>query len=194
MIWFGDSFEIDPPQSSLTMRPISLLASALIKVLDLTVYLIWFGVCAWGVKYVLETADVTLLFIPLPYLPGGIVVGLFLGYVLRPVRKAGYMLFAKEFARSSSRSLMEIGTWRLLKVAYRFWPQEAVTDFIGFAALHRIYDQAPAARRERLYAVVRQIESSPGCPLAPAAHDFLDEIGEEADTALPAPDNRPSYL
>ena len=176
------------------MRPISLLASALIKILDLLCYLVWFGLCAWGVYYVLDVTEISLVFVPLPYIPGGIVVGLFLGYVLRPLRKAGYLVFAKEFARSSSRPLMEMGVWRLLKVAYRFWPQEAVTDYVGFAALHQIYDQAPAARRERLYAVVRQIESSPGCPLAPSAHDFLDEIGEEADTAMPAPDNRPSYL
>jgi len=176
------------------MRPISQTATALNKILDVGCVLAWFSGWAFAIKYVLDLLDVAIFFIPFPWIPAGILLGLFLGYVLRPVRKAGYMVFAKEFARSSSRLLIEMGVWRLLKVAYRYWPQEAVTDFIGFAALHRIYDRAPAARRERLYAVVRQIESSPGCPLAPAAHDFLDEIGEEADTAIPAPDGRPSYL
>jgi hypothetical protein len=162
------------------------------KILDVSITLAWLAAWALAVRQTLEVGEVYITVIPAPWLPGGIALGLFFGYVLRPVRKFFYMVFAKEFARSSSRILMEMGTWQLLKVAYRFWPQEAVTDFVGFAALHRIYDQAPAARRERLYAAVRQIESSPGCPLAPAAHDFLDEIGEEANTA--APDTRPSYL
>ncbi len=82
---------------------------------------------------------------------------------------------------------MEVGVWRLLRVAYRFWPQEPVTDYIGMAAVHRVYDQSGAKSQEQLYAVIRQMESSPGCPVAQAAHDFLDHMGLEEDRAAPSP-------
>jgi hypothetical protein len=174
------------------MRPTSPTAAVLNNLLNLGGYAVWFGLWMYGLKYLMDLGDFTVSFFPFLWIPAGIVLGLFFGYVLRSVRKAGYLILAKELTRSRSRPLMEVGVWRLLKVAYRFWPQEAVTDFVGMAALHQVYDQSPAARRERLYAVVRQIESSPGCPAAPAAHDFLDEIGEEADRAVP--DGRVSLL
>jgi hypothetical protein len=173
------------------MNPISLTATVLNRILDFGWYVVWFGGWMFGVDYLMDYAAFSFVFFSYAWIPGGIVLGLFFGYVLRPVRKAGYMWLAKGLARSPLRTLREVGIWRLLRVAYRYWPQEPVTDFIGLAALHKAYDESAPKWRERMYAVVRQMESSPGCPVAQAAHDFLDEIGEEADSA--APDDRVSH-
>ncbi len=160
------------------MRPISITAAVLIKVLDVGAYLVWFGLWLYLLRYLVSLGDV--LF-PAAWIPAGIILAVFVGYVLRPVRKILFLAFTREIARSSLRPLMEVGVWELLRVAYRFWPQEPVTDFIGISALHQVYEESPARRREQLYAVVRRMESATGCPMAQAAHDFLDEIGVEAD-------------
>ena len=160
------------------MRPTSLTAQVLIKLLDGGIYAVWFGLWLYGIKYLADLVD-----FPFPYawVLGGILLAGVVGHVLRPVRKACSLAFARESARSGSRALMEMGVWSLLRVAYRFWPQDPVTDFVGISALHQVYDGLPPARREKLYAVVRQMESSPGCPAAQAAHDFLDEISAGVD-------------
>jgi hypothetical protein len=167
------------------MRPISLTAVVLIRILDGAVYALWFGVWLYGGKFLADLAGGFLF--PYAWVPGGIVVAIVVAHMLRPVRKTFALGFAREMARSRSRSLMEVGVYCLLRVAYRFWPQDPVTDFVGLATLHRLYDQSRPAHREQLYAVVRQMESAPGCAQAQPAHEFLDEIGKEVDSAAPAP-------
>src|SRR5580658_7375304 len=99
------------------MRPISLTAQALIKALDGVVYAVWFGLCLYGAKYVADLGD---FLFPYAWVPGGIFVAIVVAHMLRPVRKAVSLAFAKEMARSSSRTFMEVGIFSMLRVAYRF--------------------------------------------------------------------------
>jgi hypothetical protein len=159
----------------ISMRPTSLTAVALVQTLDNGIYAVWFGLWVYVVKYLTD-----LIGFPLPYawIPGGIAAGMLAGHLLRPVRRAGAVAFASEIARSSLKPLMEVGVWLLLRVAYRFWPQDPVTDFVGMGALHRVYDQLPAQRRQQLYSVVCQIEDASNGEMAMAARDFLTEVSD----------------
>src|SRR5256885_1116032 len=141
------------------MRPISLLAEILNNTLEIVVYGVWFVGFLAATKYLTDRGEIPL---PYPWIPAGFVVAIIAGQVLKPVRRSLYLAIAKEMARSRSRVLMEVGVWRLLRVAYRFWPQDPVTDFVGMAALHEVYDNLPPNRRDQLYGIVQQMETATG--------------------------------
>src|SRR5689334_4562206 len=110
------------------MRPISALAEALNNILDLLTYGVWFGVLMAGAKYLTDRGEISL---PYPWIPAGLIAGVVAGQAVKPLRQAASIAFSRSLARSRIRLLMEMGVWRLLRVAYRFWPQNPVTDFIG---------------------------------------------------------------
>src|SRR5258708_35763337 len=109
-------------------------------------------------------------------LPGTLFVGAILFYGARPIRKVLHMGLSRQLAGSSVRLVKAAGVYMLLRVAYRFWPQEPVTDFVGMQALHEVYDQSNERTQAVLRQVLARIAGHPGSPLAPAAHDFLTEV------------------
>jgi hypothetical protein len=97
-------------------------------------------------------------------------------YFLRPIRRVLLLRCYEAFARSRFRIFTELGTWELLRVAYRFWPGSPLTDHVGLSTLHRIYDTVDEQRREILLEIARRLEGFPNCPVGGAAGEFLREV------------------
>ena len=68
---------------------------------------------------------------------------------------------------------MEVGCWKLLKVGFRYWPQDVI-DFIGISALHECYDSLDDKGRRQMHDIV--LYMSGGTPVAQEAHSFLEEV------------------
>jgi len=107
------------------------------------------------------------------------------GFVLRPLRRALSIAVCKALASSPSRIFMEVGVYELLKVAYRYWPKQPLTDFIGMQALHQVYDGLNEGRRRQMLEVLRQIARPMGSPLSPEALELLAEINPRVSPDRP---------
>jgi hypothetical protein len=163
------------------MRTFSVLAKRLLSALVFGIFAFWFGLCLYIAKYLV---DVTGFLMESAWIPGGIVLALVAASSLRPVRKAFTVAIAKWAAGSGWPLLTEMGVWWLLRVAYRYWSQEPVTDFVGMSALHRVYDRLSVPQRERMNLVLQEIENLGGSQASSAARDFLHEIAS-ADAERP---------
>jgi hypothetical protein len=108
--------------------------------------------------------------------------------VLRPVRKVVMLHSYMLMVRSPVTPLVELGTWKLLLVAERYWPGE-YSDFIGMAAFGRAYQALTPQRRRRRVEILWHIERTGPPHLAKAAREFLRWVEapiRPEDEALPA--------
>ena len=69
---------------------------------------------------------------------------------------------------------MEVGVWKLLKVAHRYWAGDPVTDFVGLAALHESYDRLDEKGRLQMIDIISGMEGTE--PVGTGARNFLDEV------------------
>ncbi len=151
------------------MRYLSIPGTVVLFLWDYTPVLAWLGL--FGLLGSRITAYVS---IPLGFCIGiGVAAAIALWYGLRPARKALQIRMGMMLAASWSRALMEAGVWALMRVGYRYWPQDT-TDFVGIASLHRVWDGLGKSGKTQMRDILVYLEA--GSPVANEARSFLEEV------------------
>jgi hypothetical protein len=102
--------------------------------------------------------------------------------ILRPMRKPVLLFFYKTMVGVPFRPVTELGIWKLLLVADRFW-RAARTDYVGIVAFSEAYKKLSKKGRMRCLLILWFVDRTGRPHLAKASRSFLREVNAPMDPA-----------